>query len=72
MVAYRIYYINDGDSEYYLKKETALQNAAEYIYNILLDKEWPESDIKEVIEEFKGAEFFPEVCSVDEIVVDER
>ena len=72
MIAYRVYYIDDGDSEYYLKEETAFQNAAEYIYNILFEDGQPDSEIEDVIAEFNRTGFAPELCSVDEIVVDER
>ena len=71
MIAYRVEYLNDGDNEYYLNKETAFKNAAEYIYNTF-EEEWPESDIKEAIEEFNSTGYLPDLCYVGEIVVDER
>ena len=72
MIAYRVYYIEDGDSEYYLKKETAFQNAAEYIYNTLFEDGQFEDEVEDVIVDFNRTGFAPELCSVDEIVVDER
>ena len=72
MIAYRVYYIEDGDSEYYLKKETAFRNATEYIINTLFEDGQSEDDIKEAVADFNRTGFAPELCSVNEIVVDER
>lgn len=71
MKIYAIYYIDDGDRDYFMRREDALNCGVEYIRQIGYDEGWDLQEIESLVDEFLREEWAYDLCSLEEIEVKE-
>lgn len=71
MKIYAIYYIDDGDRDYFMRREDALNCGVEYIRQIGYDEGWDLQEIESLVDEFLREEWAYDLCSLKEIEVKE-
>lgn len=71
MKIYAIYYIDDGDRDYFMRREDALNCGVEYIRQIGDDQGWDPQEIESFVDEFLREEWTYDLCSLEEIEVKE-
>lgn len=71
MKIYAIYYIDDGDRDYFMQREDAQNCGVEYIRQIGYDEGWDPQEIESLVNEFLREEWAYDLCSLEEIEVKE-
>ena len=71
MKIYAIYYIDDGDRDYFMQREDAQNCGVEYIRQIGVDEEWDPQEITSLIGEFTSEGWAYDLCALEEIEVKE-
>ena len=71
MKIYAIYYIDDGDRDYFMRREDAQNCGVEYIRQIGYDEGWDLQEIESLVDEFLREEWAYDLCSLEEIEVKE-
>ena len=71
MKIYAIYYLDDGEYEYFMRKANALNCGVEYIRQIGYDEGWDPQEIASLIAEFTREEWAYDLCALEEIEVKE-
>ena len=71
MKIYAIYYIDDGDRDYFMRREDAMECGIDYIRQIGLDEGWDPQEIESLVNEFLREEWAYDLCVLEEIEVKE-
>ena len=71
MTIYAIYYIDDGDRDYFMRRADALNCGVEYIRQICEEENWDPQETKSLVDEFLREEWAYDLCSLEEIEVKE-
>ena len=71
MKIYAIYYIDDGDRDYFMRREDAMECGIGYIRQIGEDEGWDPQEITSLIAEFVREEWAYDLCALEEIEVKE-
>ena len=71
MKIYAIYYIDDGDRDYFMRREDAMECGIDYIRQIGEDEGWDPQEIASLIAEFVRKEWAYDLCVLEEIEVKE-
>ena len=71
MKIYAIYYIDDGDYDYFMRREDAQNCGVEYIRQIGYDEGWDPQEIESLVNEFLREGWAYDLCAIEEIEVKE-
>lgn len=71
MKIYSIYYIDECDRDYFIRREDALQCGVDYIRQIGEDENWDSQETESLVDEFLREEWVADICSLDVIDVKE-
>ena len=71
MTIYAIYYIDDGDRDYFMQREDAQNCGVEYIRQIGYDEGWDLQEIESLVNEFVREGWAYDLCAIEEIEVKE-
>ena len=71
MKIYAIYYIDDGDRDYFMRREDAMECGIDYIRQIGLDEGWDPQEIESLVNEFLREKWAYDLCVLEEIEVKE-
>ena len=71
MKIYAIYYIDDGDRDYFMQREDAQNCGVAYIRQIGYDEGWDLQEIESLVNEFLREEWAYDLCALEEIEVKE-
>ena len=71
MKIYAIYYIDDGDRDYFMRREDAMECGIDYIRQIGLDEGWDPQEIESLVNEFLREGWAYDFCAIEEIEVKE-
>ena len=71
MKIYAIYYIDDGDYDYFMRREDAQNCGVEYIRQVCEEENWDPQEIESFVDEFLREEWTYDLCALEEIKVKE-
>lgn len=71
MKIYAIYYIDEGDRNYFMRREDAQNCGVEYIRQIGYDEDWDLQEIESLVNEFLREGWAYDLCAIEEIEVKE-
>ena len=71
MTIYAIYYIDDGDRDYFMRRADAMNCGVEYIRQICEEESWDPQEIESLVNEFLREEWAYDLCALEEIEVKE-
>ena len=71
MKIYAIYYIDDGDRDYFMRREDAQGCGVGYIRQIGEEENWDPQEIESLVDEFLREEWAYDLCVLEEIEVKE-
>ena len=71
MKIYAIYYIDEGDRNYFMRREDAQSCGVDYIRQIGVDEGWDPQEIESLVDEFLREGWAYDLCSLEEIEVKE-
>lgn len=71
MQIYAIYYVDDGDRDYFMRRADALNCGVEYIRQICEEENWDPQETESLVDEFLREEWAYNLCSLEEIEVKE-
>ena len=71
MKIYAIYYIDDGDYDYFMRREDAQSCGVGYIRQIGEEENWDPQEIESLVDEFLRKEWAYDLCALEEIEVKE-
>ena len=71
MKIYAIYYIEEGDRNYFMRREDAQNCGVEYIRQIGYDEDWDLQEIESLVNEFLREGWAYDLCAIEEIEVKE-
>ena len=71
MKIYTIYYIDDGDRDYFMRREDAQSCGVDYIRQIGVDEGWDPQEIESLVDEFLREGWAYDLCALEEIEVKE-
>ena len=71
MTIYAIYYIDDGDRDYFMRREDAQNCGVEYIRQSGEEENWDPQEIESLVDEFLREELAYDRCALEEIEVKE-
>lgn len=71
MKIYAIYYVDDSDYDYFMRREDALNCGVEYIRQIGGDEGWDPQEIESLVNEFLREGWAYNLCSLEDIYVKE-
>ena len=71
MTIYAIYYIDDGDRDYFMRREDAQSCGVGYIRQIGEEENWDPQEIESLVDEFLREEWTYDLCALEEIEVKE-
>ena len=71
MKIYAIYYIDDGDRDYFMRRADALSCGVEYIRQVCEEENWDPQETESLVDEFLREEWAYDLCSLEEIEVKE-
>ena len=71
MKIYAIYYLDDGEYEYFMRKANALNCGVEYIRQVCKEENWDPQETESLVDEFLREEWAYDLCSLEEIEVKE-
>ena len=71
MTIYAIYYIDDGDRDYFMRREDAQSCGVGYIRQIGEEENWDPQEIESLVDEFLREGWAYDLCAIEEIEVKE-
>ena len=71
MKIYAIYYIDDGDRDYFMRREDAMECGIDYIRQIGLDEGWDPQEIESLVDDFLRDGWVADICVLEDIYVKE-
>lgn len=71
MQIYAIYYVDDGDREYFMRRADALNCGVEYIRQICEEENWDPQETESLVDEFLREEWVADICALNVIDVKE-
>lgn len=71
MQIYAIYYVDDGDRDYFVHKANALNCGVEYIRQICEEENWDPQETESLVDEFLREEWVADICALNVIDVKE-
>ena len=71
MKIYAIYYIDESDRYYFMRREDAQSCGVEYIRQIGGDEGWDPQEIESLVNEFLREGWAYDLCAIEEIEVKE-
>ena len=71
MTIYAIYYIDDGDRDYFMRRADALNCGMEYIRQICEEENWDPQETESLVDEFLREEWAYGLCALEKIEVKE-
>ena len=71
MKIYAIYYIDEGDRNYFMQREDAQNCGVEYIRQIGYNEGWDLQEIESLVNEFLREGWAYDLCAIEEIEVKE-
>ena len=71
MKIYAIYYIDDGDRDYFMRRTDAQRCGVDYIRQIGVDEGWDPQEIESLVNEFLREGWAYDLCAIEEIEVKE-
>ena len=71
MKIYAIYYIDDGDRDYFMRREDAQSCGVGYIRQIGEEENWDPQEIESLVDEFLREGWAYDLCAIEEIEVKE-
>ena len=71
MKIYDIYYIDDGDRDYFMRREDAMECGIEYIRQIGGDEGWDPQETESLVNDFLRDGWVADICAIEEIEVKE-
>ena len=71
MTIYAIYYIDEGDRYYFMRREDAQGCGVGYIRQIGEEENWDPQEIESLVDEFLRNEWAYDLCALEEIEVKE-
>ena len=71
MKIYAIDYIDDGDRDYFMRREDAMECGIDYIRQIGLDEGWDPQEIESLVDDFLRDGWVADICAIEEIEVKE-
>ena len=71
MRIYSIYYIDECDRDYFMRREDALQCGVDYIRQIGEEENWDPQETESLVDEFLREEWVADICALDIIDVKE-
>ena len=71
MKIYAIYYIDDGNRDFFMRREDAQSCGVGYIRQIGEEENWDPQEIESLVDEFLREEWAYDLCSLEEIEVKE-
>ena len=71
MKIYAIYYIDQCDRDYFMRREDAMECGIDYIRQIGEQEDWDPQETVSAIAEFAREEWAYDICSLEEIEVKE-
>ena len=71
MKIYVIYYIDDGDYDYFMRREDAQNCGIEYIRQVCEEENWDPQETESLVDEFLREEWAYDLCALEEIEVKE-
>ena len=71
MKIYAIYYIDDGDRDYFMRRADALNCGVEYIRQICEEENWDPQETESLVNEFLREEWAYGLCALEKIEVKE-
>ena len=71
MKIYAIYYIDDGDYDYFMRREDAQNCGVEYIRQVCEEENWDPQETESLIDDFLRDGWVADICVLDNIYVKE-
>ena len=71
MTIYAIYYIDDGDYDYFMRREDAQSCGVGYIRQIGEEENWDPQEIESLVDDFLRDGWVADICAIEEIEVKE-
>ena len=71
MTIYAIYYIDDGDRDYFMLQANALNCGVEYIRQVCEKENWDPQETESLVNEFLREGWAYDLCAIEEIEVKE-
>ena len=71
MKIYAIYYIDDGNRDFFMRLEDAQSCGVGYIRQIGEEENWDPQEIESLVDEFLREEWAYDLCALEEIEVKE-
>ena len=71
MKIYAIYYIDDGDYDYFMRREDAQNCGVEYIRQVCKEENWDPQEIESLVDDFLRNGWVADICAIEEIEVKE-
>lgn len=71
MQIYAIYYIDDGDRDYFMRREDAIQCGVDYIHQICKDEGWDPQETESLVNDFLYGGWAYDICALENIYVKE-
>ena len=71
MTIYAIYYIDDGDYDYFMRRKDAQNCGVEYIRYIGKEENWDPQEIESLVDDFLRDGWVADICVLEDIYVKE-
>ena len=71
MKIYVIYYIDDGDYDYFMRREDAQNCGIEYIRQVCEEENWDPQETESLVADLLRDGWVADICAIDEIEVKE-
>lgn len=71
MTIYAIYYIDDGDRDYFMLQANALNCGVEYIRQVCEKENWDQQETESLVDDFLRDGWVADICAIEEIEVKE-
>ena len=71
MKIYAIYYIADGEYEYFRRQANALNCGVEYIRQVCEEENWDPQETESLVDDFLRDGWVADICAIEEIYVKE-
>ena len=71
MKIYAICYVDDGDYDYFMRREDAQNCGIEYIRQVCEEENWDPQETESLVDEFLREEWVVDICALNIIEVKE-
>ena len=71
MTIYAIYYLDDGEYEYFMRKANALNCGVEYIRQVCEEANWDPQETESLVDHFLRDGWVADICVLEDIYVKE-